>query len=63
MEAVNELVRPGDRIFVRCEGGPCLSRSESFPPRLEIVERGGASVLVDEGELPDWRYLFVPDRY
>jgi hypothetical protein len=41
MEAVNELVRPGDRIFVLCEGGPFLSRLETFPPKLEIVERGG----------------------
>ena len=63
MGAVNEFVRPGDRIFVPCEGGPCLSRLERFPPQLEIAERGGTYVLVDDGELPDWRYLFVPNRY
>ena len=63
MDVVHELVRPGDRIFVQCEGGPCLSRLERFPPPLEITERGGTYVLVDDGDLPDWRYLFVPDRY
>jgi hypothetical protein len=36
---------------------------ERFPPQLEIAERGGTYVLVDDGELPDWRYLFVPNRY
>ncbi len=46
-----------------CEGGPCLSRLEYFPPKLEIEERGGTYVLVDEGQLPDWRYLFVPTAY
>jgi hypothetical protein len=60
---VNELVRPGQRIFVLCEGGPCLSRLEDFPPRLEIAERGGTYVLVDEGRLSDWRYLFVANEY
>jgi hypothetical protein len=60
---MNELLRPGDRMFVECEGGPCLSRLERFPPPLEIAERGGTYVLIDEGQPPDWRYLFVPDEY
>jgi hypothetical protein len=60
---VNELVRPGDRMFIQCEGGPCLSRLEYFPPRLEISERGGMYVLIDEDEPPHWRYLFVPNEY
>ena len=63
IEDVNELVRAGDRMFVRCEGGPCLSRLEHFPPQLEIAERGGTYVLIDEGQPSDWRYLFVPDDY
>lgn len=50
----------GDRIFVECEGGPCRSRLETFPPRLEIEERGGLYVLVDDGPPEQWRYLFVP---
>jgi hypothetical protein len=60
---VNELLRPSDRMFVQCEGGPCLSRLEHFPPQLEIAERGGMYVLIDEGQPSDWRYLFVPNEY
>jgi hypothetical protein len=61
MAPVNQFIRPGDRIFVQCEGGPCVSRLEHFPPQLEIQEQGGMYVLVDEGEPEDWRYLFVPN--
>jgi hypothetical protein len=50
----------GDRLFIACEGGPCTSRLETFPPRLEIEERDGAYVLDDVGPRPGWRYLFVP---
>lgn len=50
---VNDHVHPGDRMFIRCEGGPCLSRLEYFPPQLEIAERGGIYVLIDEGQPPD----------
>ena len=60
---MSELMRPGDRLFVQCQGGPCLSRLETFPPRLEVEERGGLYVLIDEGEPDDWRYLFVPHTY
>lgn len=58
----DELValRPGDRMFVECDGGPCRSRLELFPPRLEIAERGGVYVLDDFGPRPEWRYRFVP---
>ena len=57
-----EPLRPGDRLFVQCEGGPCRSRLERFPPPLEIEERGGTYVLMDEGEPAEWLYLFVPDE-
>jgi hypothetical protein len=50
-------------MFVPCEGGPCLSRLERFPPRSEIEERGGTYVLVDEGAPHEWLYLFVPHEY
>jgi hypothetical protein len=60
---VNQTLRPGDRLFIKCEGGPCVSRLEYFPPRLEIDEQGGLYVLEDEGELHDWRYVFVPNEY
>ena len=56
------VVRPGDRMFIRCEGGPSISRLEVFPPLLEVAERGGTYVLVDDGPPADWRYLFVPHR-
>jgi hypothetical protein len=58
-----QFIRLGDRIFVQCEGGPCLSRLERFPPQLQIEEQGGTYVLIDEGEPQDWRYLFVPNTY
>jgi hypothetical protein len=50
----------GDRLFISCEGGPCISRLETFPPRLEIEESGGVYVLIDVGPREQWRYLFVP---
>jgi hypothetical protein len=50
----------GDRIFIPCEGGPSASRLETFPPRLEVDERDGLYVLVDDGPRDQWRYLFVP---
>ncbi len=55
-----DVLRPGDRIFVACEGGPSASRLEMFPPRLELPEREGVYVLIDVGPRADWRYLFVP---
>jgi hypothetical protein len=56
-------VRAGDRIFVQCDGGPCTSRLETFPPRLEIEEKGGLYVLLDEGPIEDWKYQFLPHDY
>lgn len=54
------VLEPGDRIFIACEGGPCQSRLERFPPRLEVEERDGLYVLADEGPRDEWRYVFVP---
>lgn len=51
---------PGDRLFIPCEGGPCTSRLETFPPRLEIAEHGGLYVLDDSGPRAGWRYAYVP---
>jgi hypothetical protein len=50
----------GDRFFVACTGGPCTSRLEVYPPRVEIEEPAGVYVLVDDGPRDEWRYLFVP---
>jgi hypothetical protein len=52
-------LQPGDRFFVPCEGGPSTSRLETFPPRLEVEERDGMYVLVDDGPRDEWRYVFV----
>jgi hypothetical protein len=54
------VLQPGDRLFIRCEGGPCVSRLERFPPPLEIEENGGLYVLEDDGPPEEWCYLFVP---
>ncbi|MDP1795466.1 MAG: hypothetical protein Q8K63_15110 [Acidimicrobiales bacterium] len=61
-DQTNEAValREGDRMYIACEGGPCWSRLESFPPRLEVAERGGLYVLHDDGPRDEWRYVFVP---
>ena len=58
--AEDHVLEPGDRLFVPCQGGPCRSRVETFPPRLEIDEPGGTYTLIDLGPRADWHYLFVP---
>ena len=50
----------GERLFIRCEGGPCRSRLEDFPPLLEIAETDGLYVLEDDGPPHDWCYVFIP---
>ena len=48
-------------MLIPCDGdGPSQSRLVRFPPPLEIEERTGTYVLVDDGEPAAWRYLFVP---
>ena len=54
------VLMAGDRLFVPCEGGPCRSRLEHFPPRLEIDEHDGTYVLADIGPRDEWKYVFVP---
>ena len=54
-------LQSGDRMFIRCVGGPCISRLETFPPLLEIEEEGGLYVLVDDGPPEEWTYQFLPD--
>jgi hypothetical protein len=54
-----EVLRPGDRLFITCEGGPSRSRLEVWPPRLEVSERDGVYVLLDDGPRGHWRYVFV----
>jgi hypothetical protein len=38
--AEESMIQPGDRMFARCESGPSISRLETYPPQLEIEERG-----------------------
>ena len=54
-----DRLRNGDQLFIRCHGGPCLSRLETFPPRVEVQEKGGVYVLVDDGPIEDWAHEFV----
>jgi hypothetical protein len=54
------VLEAGDRMLVRCQGGPCTSRLEMYPPRLEIAEPDGLYVLSDEGPRDRWFYEFVP---
>jgi hypothetical protein len=49
-------------MLLPCEGGPSISRLVHFPPPVEIVERGGLYVLVDDGPPTHWRYQFVLDE-
>lgn len=53
------MVQEGDRLLIRCEGGPSITRLVQHPPPLEITVRGGTYVLVDEGPPELWRYDFV----
>ena len=50
----------GERLLVWCSGGPSQARLVRYPPPLEIEERGGVYVLVDDGAPAGWRYDFVP---
>jgi hypothetical protein len=54
------VVNDGDRMLIPCDGGPSVSRLVRYPPPLEIEERGGTYVLVDDGPPEQWRYDFVP---
>lgn len=50
----------GDRLFIRCAGGPTSTRLVTFPPPVEIEERGGMYVLNDDHANHDhWVYEFV----
>jgi hypothetical protein len=47
-------------MLIPCRGGPSTSRLAFFPPPLEVEERDGTYVLVDDGPPETWRYEFVP---
>jgi hypothetical protein len=54
------VTAPGETMLIMCVGGPRMCQVRTFPPPLEIGERGGVYVLVDEGPEHDWFYEFVP---
>ena len=50
----------GERLLLPCTGGgPSISRLVHYPPPLEIEEREGTYVLVDDGPPETWRYDFI----
>jgi len=51
---------PGERMLLPCDGGPSISRLVTYPPPLEIPERDGTYVLVDDGPPAQWSYTFLP---
>ncbi len=52
-------MEPGERMLLPCDGGPSQSRLVRYPPPLEIDERDGQYVLVDDGPPEQWHYQFV----
>ena len=54
------MVEDGERMLIRCEGGPSQGRLVRYPPPVEIEERTGVYVLVDDGSPESWWYEFVP---
>jgi hypothetical protein len=54
-------VDPGDRMLLRCEGGPSIGRATTYPPPLEIAVDGGVYVLVDDGPVETWHYSFIEE--
>ena len=52
----------GERMLIRCVGGPSRSRLAHWPPPLEVIERQGMYVLVDDGPPEQWWYEFVPNQ-
>lgn len=47
-------------MLLPCDGGPSQRRLVRYPPPLEIAERDGEYVLVDDGPPERWRYRFIP---
>jgi hypothetical protein len=53
------IVEEGERMMIRCEGGPTAWRATAFPPPTVIESADGLYVLVDDGPPEDWSYEFV----
>lgn len=46
-------------MLIPCVGGKDYSRLVRYPPPVEIAERDGTYVLVDDGPPETWRYELV----
>jgi hypothetical protein len=49
-------------MLLWCEGGPSVGRATTYPPPPEIAVVGGMYVLVDDGPVEEWSYLFIEGR-
>jgi hypothetical protein len=55
------MPKAGERVFMRCEGGPLWSRLVRWPDvPTEVEVDDGTYVLVDDGPPDTWWYQFVP---
>jgi hypothetical protein len=52
----------GERMLLWCEGGPSIGHATTYPPPLEIAVEAGTYVLVDDGPIDEWHYLFIEER-
>jgi hypothetical protein len=52
----------GERMLIPCDGGPSQYRLAHWPPPLEVIERDGMYILIDDGPPEQWRYEFVPNE-
>jgi hypothetical protein len=55
------VVGSGERMLIRCDGGPAIARAVRYPPPLELMVDRGVYVLVDVGAPEHWSYEFVPE--
>ena len=53
------VVESGERMQIRCDGGPAIARAVRYPPPLELMVDGRVYVLVDVGPPEHWPYQFV----
>ncbi len=48
-------------MLLWCTGGPSMCRAVTYPPPPEIDLDEGLYVLVDDGEVDQWRYDFIAE--
>lgn len=58
----NRIVEVGERMMIRCEGGPTTWRAANYPPPGEVALDDGIYVLIDDGPPDAWAYEFVAER-